>query len=182
MRVSVLVATGLIATATAHNSERRHRAHAHKDVVARDSHARLAERDLIGGLLGSLGGIIGGILNGLEYPLSTFTCSGSGLDGFSLDYNKKACPSTYPTGFLYFGKNTGGWGAPAGFLLPSINWKPYSAFKTQCAKWTWWAPQSEWQYPESERLSYPLDLWVSLGWHSVRLLSSPLLDAAMNQS
>jgi len=34
-------------------------------------------------------------------PAKTFTCSGSGKDGYSVDYNGNSCPSSYPEGFLW---------------------------------------------------------------------------------
>ncbi|KAI5475562.1 Glycerol uptake protein [Pseudohyphozyma bogoriensis] len=96
------------------------------------------------------------------WPVTGWNGAGTGKDGWSFDYNGNSCPSTYPSGFLYFGSNYG-WLQPYGWTIPSATWVPTSVFQTACNKATWWYAPRTWQYPTSFQIP---SFWVGLGFSS----------------
>ncbi|GAA5852467.1 hypothetical protein JCM5353_005509, partial [Sporobolomyces roseus] len=93
--------------------------------------------------LGIVSGIIGGILGGGSKPSKLWQCNGSGTDGWDVDYNGKACPSSYPSGWKWFGSNIG-WGPPEGFAV-SASFKLPSLWLPSASKCTWWVPSTAWK-------------------------------------
>ncbi|ORY92527.1 hypothetical protein BCR35DRAFT_348913 [Leucosporidium creatinivorum] len=164
MRSTLVALAGFaaIASASVHQPSSAHKLAARNvdvSVHKNDPRTLCLIENLLGGLFG------GGSSCGGTYPSASWTCSGSGLDGFDYDANKKKCPSNYPSGWKYFGKDLG-WGPPKSWSPPSNSWSAPSAFLNSCSKFTWWAPSKTWVYPTS--VSLPFDLWLGLGWSSYK--------------
>ncbi|GAA5849923.1 hypothetical protein JCM9279_002464 [Rhodotorula babjevae] len=75
-------------------------------------------------------------------PARNWKCSGSGRDGYSVDYNGNSRPSWAPPGFLWFGAEVG-WAPPKGFSCGKT-WEIPSALHGQLGLVTWWKPPSGW--------------------------------------
>ncbi|GAA5915604.1 hypothetical protein JCM8208_001217 [Rhodotorula glutinis] len=75
-------------------------------------------------------------------PSRNWKCSGSGRDGYSVDYNGNSRPSWAPSGFLWFGADIG-WAPPKGFSC-GTSWEIPSALHGQLGLVTWWKPPSAW--------------------------------------
>ncbi|GAA5863899.1 hypothetical protein JCM8547_005273 [Rhodosporidiobolus lusitaniae] len=97
--------------------------------------------------------------NFVQWPTSSWTCSGSGNDGWEVDYQGKSCPSKYPSGWRWFGR-TIGWAPPAGWSV-SASFEFPSAFISVCDKVTWWKPSSGWL---SAHVSSDLDFTPPSWW------------------
>ncbi|BGP37501.1 hypothetical protein JCM10449v2_001407 [Rhodotorula kratochvilovae] len=75
-------------------------------------------------------------------PSRGWKCSGSGKDGFTIDYSGNGRPSWAPAGWLWFGSSIG-WAPPAGWSCGST-WEIPSQWRSTCSKATWWTPPSGW--------------------------------------
>ncbi|KPV77128.1 uncharacterized protein RHOBADRAFT_52078 [Rhodotorula graminis WP1] len=75
-------------------------------------------------------------------PSRSWKCSGSGRDGYSVDYNGNTRPSWAPASFLWFGADVG-WAPPKGFSC-GTSWQIPSAMHGKLDLITWWTPPSSW--------------------------------------
>jgi len=78
----------------------------------------------------------------LVLTLDLLLATGSGRDGYSVDYNGNSRPSWAPSGFLWFGADVG-WAPPKGFSC-GTSWEIPSALHGQLGLVTWWKPPSAW--------------------------------------
>ncbi|GAA5923288.1 hypothetical protein JCM1841_005699 [Sporobolomyces salmonicolor] len=76
-------------------------------------------------------------------PSSSWQCSGSGKDGWSVDIYGNGPPSWVPTsGWAYFGQSVG-WAPIAGWTCNS-SWTIPSQWEGSSGKVTWWSPPTAW--------------------------------------
>ncbi|GAA5863311.1 hypothetical protein JCM1840_007478 [Sporobolomyces johnsonii] len=76
-------------------------------------------------------------------PSSSWKCSGSGKDGWSVDIYGNGPPSWVPaSGWGYFGQSVG-WAPFAGWSCSS-SWSIPSQWEGSCGKVTWWSPPTAW--------------------------------------
>ncbi|GAA5886787.1 hypothetical protein JCM5296_006402 [Sporobolomyces johnsonii] len=76
-------------------------------------------------------------------PSSSWRCSGSGKDGWSVDIYGNGPPSWVPaSGWGYFGQSVG-WAPFAGWICSS-SWSIPSQWEGSCGKVTWWSPPAAW--------------------------------------
>ncbi|KAI5477090.1 hypothetical protein MNV49_006889 [Pseudohyphozyma bogoriensis] len=79
------------------------------------------------------------------WPSISWTCSGSGSDGYKWDYKGNTCPYA-GLDWQWFGNGIG-WAPPKGWTPPSNSWTPPSGWKPSSC--TWWAPPTTWTCPSS---------------------------------
>ncbi|KAK4702150.1 hypothetical protein P7C70_g4071, partial [Phenoliferia sp. Uapishka_3] len=70
------------------------------------------------------------------HPSPHFTCAETGTDGWTHDHKGNACPSTLPSGFLWFGAEYG-WQPSASFQFSAGATVPTT---WNCKKASWWTP------------------------------------------
>uniref|UniRef100_A0A0K3CFY1 BY PROTMAP: gi/342321509/gb/EGU13442.1/ Proteophosphoglycan ppg4 [Rhodotorula glutinis ATCC 204091] n=1 Tax=Rhodotorula toruloides TaxID=5286 RepID=A0A0K3CFY1_RHOTO len=92
-------------------------------------------------------------------PGQGWECSGSGNDGWDVDWQGNGCPSHLPSGWKWWGVSIG-WGPSKGWNCGS-NWTPSPVEVDSCSKTKWWTP------PPSLRLPSGVECpagWTSIGW------------------
>ncbi|BGP29580.1 hypothetical protein JCM10296v2_001319 [Rhodotorula toruloides] len=92
-------------------------------------------------------------------PGQGWECSGSGKDGWDVDWQGNECPSHLPSGWKWWGVSIG-WGPSKGWDCGS-NWTPSPVEVDACSKSHWWTP------PPSLRLPSGVECpagWTSIGW------------------
>ncbi|BGO89097.1 hypothetical protein NBRC10512_003842 [Rhodotorula toruloides] len=92
-------------------------------------------------------------------PGQGWECSGSGDDGWDVDWQGNGCPSHLPSGWKWWGVSIG-WGPSKGWDCGS-NWTPSPAEVDSCSKTQWWTPPPSLQLPSG--VECPAG-WISIGW------------------
>ncbi|GAA6043729.1 hypothetical protein JCM8097_000497 [Rhodosporidiobolus ruineniae] len=75
-------------------------------------------------------------------PSHSWTCSGTGKDGFDVDWQGNSAPAWVPSGWQWFGISVG-W-APTADWTCSSSWSIPSQFASSCSSVKWWKPSSGW--------------------------------------
>ncbi|BGO97285.1 Proteophosphoglycan ppg4 [Rhodotorula toruloides ATCC 204091] len=92
-------------------------------------------------------------------PGQGWECSGSGNDGWDVDWQGNGCPSHLPSGWKWWGVSIG-WGPSKGWDCGS-KWTPSPVEVDSCSRTKWWTP------PPSLRLPSGVECpagWTSIGW------------------
>ncbi|BGP29574.1 hypothetical protein JCM10296v2_001313 [Rhodotorula toruloides] len=74
-------------------------------------------------------------------PSPSWTCDGTGRDGYDFDHYGNGRPSHLPVGWKWFGQRHG-WQPCSSFQLPSSTWSPPSSWNPSLA--IWWQPRGAW--------------------------------------
>ncbi|BGP05524.1 hypothetical protein JCM10049v2_001330 [Rhodotorula toruloides] len=74
-------------------------------------------------------------------PSASWTCDGTGRDGYDFDHFGNGRPSYLPVGWKRFGQ-LHGWQPCSSFQLPSSTWSPPSSWNPNLA--VWWQPRAAW--------------------------------------
>ncbi|BGO89091.1 hypothetical protein JCM10020v2_000711 [Rhodotorula toruloides] len=77
----------------------------------------------------------------VDSPSASWTCDGTGRDGYDFDHFGNGRPSYLPVGWKRFGQ-LHGWQPCSSFQLPSSTWSPPSSWNPNLA--VWWQPRAAW--------------------------------------